>query len=239
MNQDPTQTGSNDSTSMEKLQEKLDRISDEVFRRFRMPCRLAHLHLLALNEGRVSVFVLFKRRKDQGRYERNMNGWQGKLNEYIHQCLTREGIRSDGRLSIDYELESEEAQKSKMRARSTNIPTEADFARAKRRDAERNRHLDRVSENVKQRFVHRCPLHNLYLFLDSKADFRMYVFFKTDADISQCKANGMTTAIEDAVYEELERYGRGKRSECVIAFEYDSDENVQRNFEGDYLLRLR
>jgi len=238
MNQDPAQTASNDS-SIEKLQEKLDRISDEVLRRFKMPCRLAHLHLLALNEVRVSVFVLFKRRKDQERYQRNMNSWQAKLNEYIHQCLSREGIRADGRLSIDYQLESEEAQKAEMRARSTNIPTEEDFARAKRLDAQRNRHLDRVSENVKQRFVHRCPLHNLYLFLDSEVDFRTYVFFKTDADISQCKANGMATAIEDAVYEELEWYGRGKRGECVVAFEYDSDENVQRNFEGDYLFRLR
>lgn len=84
-----------------------------------------------------------------------------------------------------------------------------------------------------------CPLHNVYILWQRDVDFRAYVFFKMDHDIQECKINGITTAIEDAVYEELARYGRGKRADIVVAFEFDSDENVDRNFDGDYLYRLR
>ena len=42
----------------------------------------------------------------------------------------------------------------------------------------------------------------------------------------------------DFVYAALERAGRGKRPDISVAFEFDSDENVTANFEGDYFLRF-
>jgi hypothetical protein len=51
--------------------------------------------------------------------------------------------------------------------------------------------------------------------------------------------SGVTDDIGDFIYAELERVGRGTRGEITVAFEFDSDENVQEHFEGDYLLRLR
>lgn len=119
------------------------------------------------------------------------------------------------------------------------IPSDEDFAKADKWMAEQDRHLTQVCENVKGRFLSVCPLHNVYLLWQRDVNFRAYVFFQRDADVVDCKANGITTAIETAVYEELERYGRGKRGEIVVAFEYDSDENVDKNYDGDYLLRLR
>jgi hypothetical protein len=119
------------------------------------------------------------------------------------------------------------------------IPSDEDFARADKWMAERDRHLTQVCENVKQRFMSKCPLHNVYVLWQRDVDFRAYIFFKTDADVTLCKDNGTTTLLEDAVYEELERFGRGKRGDIVVAFEYDSDENVDKNYDGDYLLRLR
>jgi hypothetical protein len=121
----------------------------------------------------------------------------------------------------------------------TRLPSEEDLDRAKRKMAERDRHLTQVCENVKNRFLSNCPLHNVYILWQRDVDFRAYVFFNTDTDVVECKSNGTITAIESAVYEELERFGRGKRGEIVVAFEYDSNENVDRKYEGDYLLRLR
>lgn len=118
-------------------------------------------------------------------------------------------------------------------------PSEEDFARAKRKMAERDRHLVDVSRNVMARFLTICPLYKVFTIWQRDVDFRAYVFFKKDADVVVAKRDGTTIAIEDAVYEELERFGRGKRGEIVVAFEYDSDENVDRIFNGDYLSRLR
>lgn len=119
------------------------------------------------------------------------------------------------------------------------VLSEEDLARAKQKMRERDRHLTQVCENVKSRFMTVCPLHAIHLIWQRDVDFRTYVFLKTDADVEFCKSNGTTAAIEAAVYEELERYGRGKRGEIVVAFEFDSHENVEKKFKGDYLLRLR
>ena len=122
---------------------------------------------------------------------------------------------------------------------SSNIPSEEDFARAKKFMADRYRSLDAVENAVKLRFVPCCPLHNVYLLAQEDVDFRAYVFFKKETDVLACKADGTTTAIETAFYDELARCGRGKRGEIVVAFEWDSDENVEKNYDGDYLSRLR
>lgn len=124
-------------------------------------------------------------------------------------------------------------------SKMSNIPSEEDFARAKRKMAERDRNLDLVCTKVKRRFMGVCPLHNLYVLWQRDVDFRVYVFFKKEKDIEACKANGVASEIEDSVYDELDNAGRGKRGEILVAFEYDSDENVRRKYDGDYLLRLR
>jgi hypothetical protein len=52
--------------------------------------------------------------------------------------------------------------------------------------------------------------------------------------------SGVTQEIEDFVYAELERAGRGGKGDIRVAFEFDSDENVNASFEGDYFnCRLR
>ena len=121
----------------------------------------------------------------------------------------------------------------------TWTPSEDDIARAKRKMAERDRYLAEVCEDVKSRFKDACPLQRVYVLWQRDVDFRSYVFFTNTKDIEDCKRNGIVSAIEDAIYEELERYGKGKRGKIIVAFEWDSEENVNDNFDGDYLLRLR
>lgn len=119
------------------------------------------------------------------------------------------------------------------------IPSDEDFARADRLDRERSRNLDRVSRNVKDHFGEICPLHNFYILPQRDNEFRAYVFFKEDKDIPACESSGVVQDFINFVYAELERAGRGKRGDITVAFEFDSDENVTANFEGDYFLRLR
>ena len=65
------------------------------------------------------------------------------------------------------------------------------------------------------------------------------VFFEKNSDIEKCKKEGIFQQIEDFVFEKLEIFGRGNRQETTVAFEYDSNENVEANYEGDYFLRMR
>ncbi len=121
----------------------------------------------------------------------------------------------------------------------TDIPSEEEFARAKRLMRSRFRGLDKVSELVKQRFKKIYPLHSFYIMPQRDVSFRAYVFFDRDEDIEACKSSGIVKEIIDAVYCELEYAERGKREEITVAFEFDSNENVARNYEGNYFLRLR
>lgn len=119
------------------------------------------------------------------------------------------------------------------------IPSDEDFDRASRHMEERSRKLDKVREIVIQHFKNTSPLHDFYILDQRDVDFRAYVFFKEDKDIQTCKTSGILQDLMDFVYAELEHAGRGKRGEIKVAFEFDSDENVTTNFEGDYFLRLR
>ena len=121
----------------------------------------------------------------------------------------------------------------------SNIPSDEDFARTERLDRERWRNLDEVSKNVKRHFERKCPLHDIFLFPEG-GNFRACVFFSGDTDLELCIHNGITQEIEDFVFAELERAGRGAMGKIAVAFEFDSDERVNAEFEGDYFnCRLR
>lgn len=149
----------------------------------------------------------------------------------------------------DRRKEQKQAEKepSSQRRYEPKIPTEEDFARASRLMEERHRHLHEICEAVTRRFktpwwgwfAKPSPFHSIYLFCDSTADFRAYVFFQKNKDIHDCGANGVRKLVEESVYDELERFGRGKRGDIVVAFEWDSDQNVRKQSNGDYFLHLR
>jgi len=121
----------------------------------------------------------------------------------------------------------------------SKIPSDEDFARADRLDRERGRNLDLVSASIMRHFKGRCPLHLVSTLPQIGVNFRVYVFFNETKDIAACKANGIVQDLIDFAYAELERVGRGKRTEITVDFEFDSDENVTKQCGGDYFLRLR
>lgn len=123
----------------------------------------------------------------------------------------------------------------------SKIPSSEEFARAKQRMRELDRNVDKVNESAVRYFEEICPIHahKFYLLAEEEKAFRAYVFYKFDKDIQLCRANGVEKKLEDFVYNELELHGRGRREDIAVAFEFDSDENVTANYEGDYFLRLR
>lgn len=125
-----------------------------------------------------------------------------------------------------------------MKSKS-KIPTDEEFARASNVMKEKARMLDVVREEVIRCFRNRCPLHDFFILDQRDVDFRCYIFFETNKDIEECMRNGIQDELTEFIYSELERVGRGKRDVIKVAFEFDSNENVKANFEGDYYLRLR
>jgi len=121
----------------------------------------------------------------------------------------------------------------------TNIPTDDEFEQASRMMEERSRNLDEIRDLLKQHFSKKCPLYEFYILPQRDVNFRAYVFFEKDSDIDKCKSDGIVQEIENYIFNELERLGRGRREEITVAFELDSNESVEANYEGDYFLRMR
>jgi len=120
----------------------------------------------------------------------------------------------------------------------SKIPSDEEFARAGREMSESFRNLDNVCKSIKRRFKGLCPLDDVYI-LPLTERFKATVFFKETKDIEACKANGIVQELIDFTYAELERVGRGKRTDITVEFEFDSDENVTKEWGGDYFLRMR
>lgn len=121
----------------------------------------------------------------------------------------------------------------------TNIPSDEEFERASRLMQQKFNHLDQVVASVKKVFMDVCSMHEFFILPQIDVDFRAYVFFEKDADITKCERDGTIQKIEEFVYSEIERAGKGRHGEISVAFEYDSHERVESKFEGDYFLRLR
>lgn len=122
--------------------------------------------------------------------------------------------------------------------KAMNIPSDEDFARASRRMEEQFRNLDLVEKNVIEHFKALCPLHELALLPFGDTGFQVYIFYEENKDIEACKRSGVTQAILDDLYKELEQAGRGSRDSITVRVEVDSHENVVAKFQGNYDRRL-
>lgn len=119
-----------------------------------------------------------------------------------------------------------------------NIPSEEDFARASAAMKKRSRGLSDVRERMLNHFKSSGMLHEFFILDCSDRAFRAYVFYPKDKDITVAHKSGLEAEIKDAVYDALEKVGRGDRNTLEVVFEIDSHENVEREFEGNYYNRL-
>lgn len=120
-----------------------------------------------------------------------------------------------------------------------NIPSEEDFARATAAMKNDDRGLSDVRQRILERFrdvgVHEC----FVLYSRPTDTFIAYVFYLSERDISEGAQSGRWAEIREAVYDELAAVGRGNRDKLNVTVEFDSHENVEKNYEGDYFNRLR
>lgn len=120
-----------------------------------------------------------------------------------------------------------------------SIPSDEDFARARAAMRRNDRGLGDVRERVLERF-REFGVHEVFIFYSPGKDaFVAYTFYEVERQIADAERSGLGARIMDAVYEELEDVGRGSRDSLRVDFEFDSHESVERNYEGDYFLRLR
>jgi hypothetical protein len=120
-----------------------------------------------------------------------------------------------------------------------NIPTDEDFERARAATRQRDRGLSEVQTTILGLFFDQ-GLHQIFILYSPDNDlFVTYLFFVTDDQEKASEQSGLTDQIKNSVLDELERVGRGKRSSLKVNFEIDTDENVQKKYDGDYYARLR
>ncbi len=67
----------------------------------------------------------------------------------------------------------------------------------------------------------------------------VWIFFPTDADLREYSESGVTNRIEAEFRGMLKQLKYPFRKFPRVGFVFDSDENVQKNFEGSYFYRLR
>jgi hypothetical protein len=104
---------------------------------------------------------------------------------------------------------------------------------------ERDRGLSEVGAKVLELF-RREGLHEAFLFFSPASEtFFAKLFYRLNAQVSEARESGLSDRIKQSLLVELERVGRGSRDALKVNFEFDSHENVERQFEGDYYLRLR
>ncbi len=66
----------------------------------------------------------------------------------------------------------------------------------------------------------------------------IYVFFKTDEDLRKNLSNRTAEIIKNEIILALKIDGYFSKFGSEIRFVFDSDENVKKNYKGNYYLRL-
>ncbi|MCR9145486.1 MAG: hypothetical protein NXI24_24820 [bacterium] len=225
---------------MKDAEQVLDELKEDIYQRFHRKCKFNHFSLLAVTDSVISVCMVFKTEKDRKKYEKNAGGIQKELIGYLKDHLKDSGDLKLGDFELHFEIDSEEAEQEALKNQQNgNAPTDEDLARAKAFMREKNRGLSEVGEHIKERFktdgVHQC-----FVFYSSQADsFGAFIFYDHDHQIQEAEKSGLAERIKDEVLYALEEVGRGERGTLQVEFEFDSHDNVERNYEGDYFLRLR
>ncbi|MBN2266883.1 MAG: hypothetical protein JW725_00885 [Candidatus Babeliaceae bacterium] len=98
--------------------------------------------------------------------------------------------------------------------------------------------LDKVEKKVYRRYSSETPLHRIFLLPQNHCNLGIYIFYHTEEDVKICYETGISDKILDAIHEELEKINRGPTSNVSFTHVFGSDEDVQKNFKGNYYLRL-
>lgn len=112
------------------------------------------------------------------------------------------------------------------------------LARAKRYMRARMRGLNAIDDDFRRRFGSSAPLHHFELLPQLDVDYRAYIFFENEVDVEACEADGTAEQMRIFILDRLSDL-KTEDGAVKVRFEFDSHENVLRNYEGNYFLRMR
>lgn len=120
-----------------------------------------------------------------------------------------------------------------------NIPNDDDFARASSALKKRSSGLSEVREKILTRFQRSGEIFEFFIIDNSETSFTAYIFYRWERQIKEAGESGLAEQIGNTVIDELGKVGKGSQNGISINFEFDSHENVEQNYDGDYYSRLR
>lgn len=122
---------------------------------------------------------------------------------------------------IKYNLTDENLKKAEEYSRSVNL------------------NMGKVNQEIVNSLKKVVEIHSFYLVPEKIDEFRAYTFFKRQEMVRESVGTNLEKKIISCVYKTLEKYGRGCRDQIKVHFEWDSDENIQLNHDGNYYNRMR
>ena len=115
---------------------------------------------------------------------------------------------------------------------SSTIPSEADFTSASSEQTKRSKYLDIIVEEILKKFQSALNIDQIYILPQAQDQYRAYVFFEESL---KSEKSCLNSGFVEFVTSTLKQY-KGKQAQ--IFFEFDSKENVDKNF-GNYQNRMR
>lgn len=114
--------------------------------------------------------------------------------------------------------------------RDRKIPSEEEFARAKRMMREESMGLDELCNDARDAFVDRDVI-KVVVLPQIDVNFRAYVFFDRDSDLQAALEGAAAKEISSWITQALEARAKKRREAgpIMVAFEFDSGENAQKN----------
>ena len=90
--------------------------------------------------------------------------------------------------------------------------------------------------------IHQIPIHRyefVAVFESWSDSHSLWIFYPTNKDLEKLNKNGTSEKIKQCYQQALEARNFPFSEFPKAGFEFDSDENVRRNYAGNYFYRLR
>jgi hypothetical protein len=231
---------SNKFASRERMNLSLQNLAKGLLQKFRKTTHLTHCSALEFAPGRIEIFLLFASEKDREKYEKDFRNMKSEIANYVRISLATSANVELDQFSLSYRAESIEARK-RVQAKNRYQTPPGDAGDAAEYFAKIDAGVDAIEKNCTKFFQSLCgeEADRVHVLAEKMHRFRVYFFFKTNDSLAASEKSSVRESLKNFVKSEVERIGRGGEEENSFDFEFDSDENVQERFDGDYYLRLR
>ena len=101
------------------------------------------------------------------------------------------------------------------------------------------KNLKEAEKRVFNRLVGRPPIHEIHFVPHGGTLLEIYIFYPTDKDAIENEGTVLTEHVKNIFNEALSSVERGEVVGEDVRYEFDSHDNVLKNYQGNYFLRLR